>query len=839
MLLTNWLRSIACKCRPARPRFIRNQRSRVLQRFHSVQSQRVTAIEQLEDRTMLTSVITIDDVSIEEDAGLSIVIFTLTRTGTNPGDLNSSVEINFTTQDGTATGNDVDYNSVTGTLYFFSSATATSQTTTMHVGIADDLEVEGNETFQFLISTISPDTIIEKNIGVATIIDNEAVSLSVSDATAYENDTLSFDITLSQVASSDITFLATTVAGSAEEGGSQGDYTYFQNKQVTIKVGEISTTVTVHPLDDNNAEPDETFSLVISDPKINGDSLPSTVMISDDTGLGTILNDDHLPGSTFNIEGTKVIEGHDGTTYLEFTITRTGESAGDLNFLSQVLFNTIDGSATAGEDYASTVRVLDFTASSSATSQSQTVEVPIFGDTVFEATETFIGRLSNATGGSVLKGNVATLDAMGVITNDESDFTFRQSFTADPLFSNHSYDHVGRFVAVDGDVMVIGVPNNSANEDNAPGSAYVYIRNQQGTPTDLSDDTWDFQTVLRPENQTNVQYFGASIAIHDGTIVIGSYDNYDSNRVLYVFSRVGSDWKTAPPQRESIILPPVYIHDFYGKVPIDVFGDTIVAANYVFEKSGADWSAPLTTQLLNSGVTSVAIHDGIIVMGNESDYEKGSRAGAIYIFSRTGINWHSNIPQETKITASDATNSAYFGTSVSYDGDQIAVGAVNPLTGTERGKVYIYTRNGSDWNTLPPDETIFTADDGVYHFGASVSLSDNHLVIGSYNAEYDTEASSVYVYTKNGANWDADTAIKSVLNAPVNGNLLFGEIVFISGTTIFVGAPLGDTDGKDSGTIYVFELNQSDSYQLIHEINPTASVTAHNGGDKYGRRIAI
>ncbi|QDU11901.1 Calx-beta domain-containing protein [Gimesia aquarii] len=841
MLLTNWLKSIASHCRPFRPRHHRHQRSRVLNRYQPALSRQMIGCEHLEDRTMLTSVISIDDVTIEEDAGLPLVYFTLTRTGINPGDLNSRVEIDFTTQDETANGYDVDYNSVTGSLSFSASTTATTQTTTMSVLIHDDLEVEGNETFQLLISTTSPNTIIEKNIGIATIIDNEAVSLSVSDATAYENDTLSFEITLNQVASSDITFLATTVAGSAEEGGFFGDYTYFENKLVTIKAGEISTTVTVHPLDDDDKEPDETFSLVISDPKINGDSLPSTLIISDDTGMGTILNDDYLPGSTFNIEGTKIIEGHDGTDYLEFTITRTGESAGDLNFFTQVLFNTIDGTATAGEDYASTVRVLDFNASPSATRQSQTVEVPIFGDTHFEATETFLGRLSNATGGSVLKGNGTTLDATGVITNDESDFSFQQELKADIGFANHSYDHAGRYFAIDGNVLVIGVPNNIGTTDNGPGLAYVYTRNQHETPEDSADDTWDFQTILRHDNRSDLEYFGASVAIHDDTILIGAFlgPYGDSSRIVYIFSRDGDDWVSSPPRRESILIPRLHYHSRQATSLIAVYEETIVVGNYVFEKTGVDWSAPAMRKLTEASVTSVTIQENTIVIGTAFDSEEGSRAGAVLIYTKTGNNWTSIAPHEVKLTASDAKPNLHFGQSVALNGNQLAVGATNTNTGSYSGQAYIFTQSGSDWSTLPTTEVIFPREPLTQHFGASIALTDTHLVVGTFRDVFLSSSSEVYVYTKNGANWDPSTASRTVLNAPVSGNVLFGESVAVSGTTILAGASRVDTESIESGMIYGFELDQNDSYQLIHEISHAVSQTAHNGGDRYGRRIVI
>ncbi|MEQ9071307.1 MAG: Calx-beta domain-containing protein, partial [Gimesia chilikensis] len=209
----------------------------------------------------------------------------------------------------------------------------------------------------------------------------------------------------------------------------------------------------------------------------------------------TIIN--HPPDSVFSITGDQLFfEGDSGTRNVRFVITRTGSIAGDLNFASSVSFTTADGTATAGEDYTPKTYTFNFSASPTALEQTASTLVSVNADTIKELSETILGRLTNPTGGSTLAGDVAVLDGTAVLINDDSDFSFNQDFLTPPDFSNHTRDRLGDdAIAIDGDVMVVGSSLNSASgEDN--GAVYIYIRNEQGTPADQSDDTWEYETSI-------------------------------------------------------------------------------------------------------------------------------------------------------------------------------------------------------------------------------------------------------------------------------------------------------------------------------------------------------
>lgn len=109
-------------------------------------------------------------------------------------------------------------------------------------------------------------------------------SLSVADVALSEGDSgqvlLAFTVSASATSSSDISFDYATSDGSATAGV---DYVA-ANGTATIAIGTTSTTIEVAIIGDSDVEPNETFSLVLSN-AVNAN-------IADGTAIGTISNDD-------------------------------------------------------------------------------------------------------------------------------------------------------------------------------------------------------------------------------------------------------------------------------------------------------------------------------------------------------------------------------------------------------------------------------------------------------------------------------------------------------------------------------------------------------------------
>jgi hypothetical protein len=167
---------------------------------------------------------------------------------------------------------------------------------------------------------------------------------------------------------------------------------------VNFAAGETSKTAAVTVNGDTVLEPDETFLLRLSS--------PVGALLSDDTGVATITNDDAY--SYLSINDITVPEGNSGTKTGKFTVTRSGSTAQP----ASVMYTTNNASAVAPTDYVTVPPTeLDFAAGET----SKTVSVTVNGDTTFESNETFVMRLSSAV-------NTILSDDTGVatITNDDT-----------------------------------------------------------------------------------------------------------------------------------------------------------------------------------------------------------------------------------------------------------------------------------------------------------------------------------------------------------------------------------------------------------------------------------
>jgi hypothetical protein len=101
---------------------------------------------------------------------------------------------------------------------------------------------------------------------------------------------------------------------------------------------------------------------------------------------------------------------------------------------------------------------------------------------------------------------------------------------------------------------------------------------------------------------------------------------------------------------------------------------------------------------------------------------------------------------ETCITASDGAESDYFGKDVAISADYLAVGSPNDdnKKDIDAGSVYIYQKTAAGWG----NEIKLIASDGTEGalFGYSVSLTDNYLVVGAPQDDAGAEKSgAVYV----------------------------------------------------------------------------------------------
>ena len=197
-------------------------------------------------------------------------------------------------------------------------------------------------------------------------------TVTVSDASAPEGETLTFTVTLDR-ASAGFAVRYATADGTATAGD---DYT---SASGTLDFGadETAQTVPVEALDDILDEGAQTFDLVVTD--AGGTELAR--------GEGTI---EDLKTVGVSVSDARAEEGES----LNFEVTLGGTQDIDVT----VDYTTADGTATAGDDYASASGTLTFEAGE----RTKTVAVAALDDDAEEEAETFALRLSNASRGARL-----------------------------------------------------------------------------------------------------------------------------------------------------------------------------------------------------------------------------------------------------------------------------------------------------------------------------------------------------------------------------------------------------------------------------------------------------
>ena len=334
-----------------------------------------------------TPTLSIDDVTTTEGTGGSrTATFTVTLSAASGRD----VTVAYATAPGTATTG-ADFTDTSGTLTI--PAGSTSQT--IPVAIATDTIDETDEGFVVNLSSPSNATLADGQ-GAGTITDDDTGPvLTVDDVAVAEGNgtaTLTFTVTKTGPTEQTVTVKAQTANGTAT---TPADYTAVST-DLTFAPGETAKTVSVPVAADALDEPDETLTLTLSE--------PVNASIGDANGTGTITDDDAAP--TLSVGDVTVGEGNAGTTPANFPVTLSAASGRTVT----VSYGTVNGTAT-GADYTTTTGTLTFAPGET----SKTVAVPVKGDTVDEADESFTLTLTNPTNATVADGS-----GSGTITDDDA-----------------------------------------------------------------------------------------------------------------------------------------------------------------------------------------------------------------------------------------------------------------------------------------------------------------------------------------------------------------------------------------------------------------------------------
>jgi hypothetical protein len=394
-------------------------------------------------------------------------------------------------------------------------------------------------------------------------------------------------------------------------------------------------------------------------------------------------------------------------------------------------------------------------------------------------------------------------------------------------------DHFGHSVSLsgDGNTLAVGAYREDSNatgigedegDNSAPnaGAVYVFIR---------SDTIWTQQAYVKASNTEKYDQFGSSVSLSsDGNTLAVSARSEDSKArgiigadednsapnagAVYVFSRSGTTWT----QQAYVKASNTDENDYFGdSVSLSSDGNTLAV--------GASYE--------DSNATGI---------GEDEGDNSAPNAGAVYVFSRSGIEW----TQQAYVKASNTDEGDLFGDSVSLssDGNTLAVGAIGEdsnATGIGEGEddnstsfagaVYVFIRSDNLWTQQAYVKASNTNANDRFGEGVSLSSDGNTLAVGAPDEKSNATginedpvdnsrllgAGAVYVFSRSDTKWTQQAYVKAS-NTEKYDRFGYSVSLTSDGNILAVGASHEDSnatgigEGEDdnsafaAGAVYVF-----------------------------------
>lgn len=392
----------------------------------------------------------------------------------------------------------------------------------------------------------------------------------------------------------------------------------------------------------------------------------------------------------------------------------------------------------------------------------------------------------------------------------------------------------GRSVSVDGNRALIGAPVMA-------GSGAVFVFDYDGL-------SWSVSGFLTPSDGASNDMFGSAVSLSGNRALIGALwddDNGRNSGSAYVYDFNGSSWI----ETTKLTANNGTSHAYLG-ISVSLSGDrALVGATredgqnpgsgsaYVYDFDGVNWNE--TAKLIaNDGAsndqfgTSVSLSGDRVVIGAVRDDDGGTSSGSLYVFNFSGNNWN----ETNKLVASDADSGDQFGYAVDQSGDRIIIGApFDDDQGDQSGSVYIFSFDGVNWNeTIKLVAADVAAND---QFGFSVGISGDRALVGAFLTEgVYVDSGSAYVFDLENGNWNetgkltTDDAFQSDF---------FGYAVGLSGDRIMIGAHYDDDEGIESGSAYVFDFDGNNWQQITKLTSVDGGVANGAAFDGFGASVSL
>jgi hypothetical protein len=313
-------------------------------------------------------------------------------------------------------------------------------------------------------------------------------------------------------------------------------------------------------------------------------------------------------------------------------------------------------------------------------------------------------------------------------------------------------DSYGYEVALDGDVLAVGVPGFCVGDPITglcpPGRVVVFEHGARG---------WELATVLQPEDSSIDDMFGESIDLSGERMLVGAYGHTDvpgeTHGAAYVFERVAGTWtqvaRLAGASRDAMACFGMGVAIDGDLAAVSAPGEVTPGAQdgalYVYERIGGLWTERARLELphwptfFGTGRSTVAVSGRRVVLGGRGASQvgvflpellDGVQNGAAFVVEESGGTW----THVATLRAGDAEEGAAFGAGVAADGDRVLVGATWATGITARsGAAYLYEPTPLGWaqtaRFYAPDAAGMAGTGD--RFGFSVAIDGGLLAFGA------------------------------------------------------------------------------------------------------------
>lgn len=441
----------------------------------------------------------------------------------------------------------------------------------------------------------------------------------------------------------------------------------------------------------------------------------------------------------------------------------------------------------------------------------------------------------------------------------------------------------GSSIAIENELIAIGAPGVAYNASTNVGAAYLFRRTEDALRP------WVEEAILAPtvEDQITGSTIGTAVVLRNEVVFLGA-PNVDGGKV-FVFAK-DEEWAAV----QTLIATGTNSNqagDKFGQ-SIAVVDDLMVigAPGQAYDQDGRNQTAGAGAVYLFKNIEgtwtqvqkiiawghdsaandqfgySMAGHGNTLVVGapNHAYNDEGGdyhlNGGAVYLWRWEGnpLAWR----LEQKLTASDLSDNAKFGSSVSINADTLIVGATGQVTNEiASGAAYVFNRsvgaNGTrvwtETTKLVPTGTNAANAGDQFGWAVVVQQNTNTIAVSAPQHAYDavgdnalTAAGAIWTYTLEEGLWVQQSKIVAgSMNNGIAGDITrsandqFGYSIDVRDNVMVVGAPFHDYDQNgrnlkaDSGTAYVYSrASATAAWMQVQKLSGAGS--ERNAGDQFG-----